>query len=104
MLNLAAEGRQIRKYTSRGNFRIFDFVNGNRFIEVKNVKILNNTQQLRDMLEIVKTVWEEDPSTVFELYIRVGEVTELSESLQDLIASYGDMVKVLREIPPPYTY
>jgi RHS repeat-associated protein len=38
MLNLAAEGRQVCKYTSRGNFRIFDFVNGLRFIEVKNVK------------------------------------------------------------------
>ena len=50
--NLTQNMSQVRYYLETGAYRVFDFVSGGQFIEVKNVAELRMTPQLRDMITI----------------------------------------------------
>ncbi|MBW7876863.1 MAG: hypothetical protein H3C47_12850 [Candidatus Cloacimonetes bacterium] len=72
--------------------RIPDGIQGKVISEVKNVRKLSLTKQLRDYLDFA-----DSSGRKLHLYVRKDDGTKLSKSLQELIDA--GRIKIFREIP-----
>ena len=83
---------QVRGYLENGAYRVFDFVSGGMYIEVKNVAVLKMSAQLKDMLLIA-----EASGGTLNIIVRIG--TKIPPGVQIWIEKNGiELVKILPDL------
>jgi hypothetical protein len=85
-----AAKQEIDSLTGTANFRIPDELSDTTLLEVKNVRYLSLTSQLRDF-----TAWTEKYGLAFDLVVRVNTV--LSKSIVKLVEE--GVIKIIRLLP-----